>query len=94
MKDLIGKAKMNKSSLPQKIRVKKTNIFDQEKIAREFNRFYANVGPLLAKQTLESGNTFESYLVKTSGTMQHKSVSTNKLTDALFSLKLNKSRVS
>ena len=42
MKDLIGKAKMNKSSLPQKIRVRKTAIFNQEKIATEFNRFFAN----------------------------------------------------
>ena len=47
MKDLVGKAKMNKSSLPQKIRVKKkTDIFDQEKIVTEFNRFFANVGPI------------------------------------------------
>ena len=91
MKELIGKAKMNESLLPQKIRVKKTDIFDQEKIATEFNRFFANVGPMLAKQIPESKNTFESYLVKTSAKMQHKSVSINELRDAFFSLKLNKS---
>ena len=91
MKDLIGKAKMNKSSLPQKIRVKKTDIFDQEKIATEFNRFFGNVGPMLAKQIPESKNTFGSYLVKTSATVQHKSVWINELSDAFFSLKLNKS---
>ena len=65
MKDLIGKAKMNKSSLatmPQRIRVKKTDIFDQKKISTEFNRFFAHVGPMLAKQILESKNTFESVL--------------------------------
>ena len=65
MKDLIGKAKMNKSSLatmPQRIRVKKTDIFDQKKISTEFNRFFANVGPMLAKQILENKNTFESVL--------------------------------
>ena len=65
MKYLIGKAKMNKLSLLQKIRVKKTYIFDQEKIATELNRFFANVGPMLAKQIPESKNTFESCLVKT-----------------------------
>ena len=79
MKDLIGKAKMNKSSLPQKIRVKKADIFEQEKIATEFNRFFANIGPMLAKQLPEIKNTFGSYLVKTSATMQHKSVSINEL---------------
>ena len=69
MKVLIGKTKMNKSSLSQKIRVKITDIFDQEKIAVEFNRFFANVGPIIAEQVPESKNTFESYLVKTSTTM-------------------------
>ena len=62
MKDLVGKAKMNKSSLSQKIRVNKTDIFDQEKIAPEFNRFFANVDPMLAKQIPESKNTFEIHL--------------------------------
>ena len=81
---------MNKLSLPQKIRVKKTGISDQEKIATEFNRFFANVGLVLAKEIPESENTFESYLVKTSATMQHKSVSINELRIAFFSLKLNK----
>ena len=37
VRDLIGKTKMKKSSLPQKVRVKKTNIFDPEKIPTEFN---------------------------------------------------------
>ena len=73
MKDLAGKAKMNKSSLPQKIGVKKTDIFDQKKIEIEFNQLFANAGPILAQQISESENTFEIYLVKTSAIMQHKS---------------------
>ena len=63
---------MNKSQLPQKIRVKKNDISDQEKIATEYCRFFANAGPMLAKQIPESKKTFESYLVKTSAKMQHK----------------------
>ena len=90
IKVLIGKTKMNKSSLSQKIRVKISDIFDQEKIAIEFNRFFAHVGPILAEQIPESKSTFESYLVKTSTTMQHKSVSINKLRDTFFPFKLNK----
>ena len=91
MKDLIRKAKMNKSLLPQKIRVKKTDMFEQEKITTEFNGFFANVDPIRAKQIPESENALESYLVKTSATMQHKSVLINELRDAFLSLKLNKS---
>ena len=92
MKDLIGKVKINKSSLPQTVRVKKTDIFDRKKIATDFNQFLASVGPILAKQIPESENTFESYLVKTSAIMQHKPVLINELRDAFFSFKLNKSR--
>ena len=82
---------MNKSSLPQKIVVKKTDIFDQKKIEIEFNQLFANAGPILAQQISESENTFEIYLVKTSAIMQHKSVSINELRDPFFSLKLNRS---
>ena len=38
----------------------------------EFNGFFGNVGPILAKQNPKRENTFESYLVKTPATMQHK----------------------
>ena len=51
------KAKMNKLLLPQKIRVKETDMSNQEKIATEFNRFFANFGPILAKQIAENKNT-------------------------------------
>ena len=77
--------------LPQKIGVKKTNIFDHEKIATEFNRFFANVGPMLTIQIPERKNTFESYLVKTSAKMPNTSVPINELRDAFFSFILNKS---
>ena len=86
MKDLTGKTKMNKSLLPQKIRIKKTDIFDQDKIATEFNQFFANAGPMLAKQIPKTKNTFESYLVKTSTTMKHKSVSINETLSSLLNL--------
>ena len=67
------------------------DIFDQEKIATEFNRFFANVGSTLAKQIPESENSLESYIAKTFATMQHKSFSIVELRDAFFSLKLNES---
>ena len=52
-------------------------MFDQEKIATEFNRFFANVSHILVKHFPESKYIFESYLVKTSATLQHKSASIN-----------------
>ena len=91
MKDLTGEAKMNKPSLLQKQQSEKTDTFDQQKIATKFSQFFANVDPLLANEILESENTSESYLVKTSAIMQHKLASTNELKDAFFSLELNES---
>ena len=38
MKYVIGKAKMNKSLVPRKLELKKNGIFDQEIIAKEFNK--------------------------------------------------------
>ena len=87
----MGRLKSTNHRCRKRSELKKTDIFDQENIATEFNGFFANVGPILAKQIPESENTFESYVVKTSATMQHKSVSINELRDAFFSLKLNKS---
>ena len=72
----MGSPIINKSSLPQKIRVRESDIFGQEKIATEFHRIFANVSPgsLLRKHIPKSENTFESYLVKTSVTMHQKSI--------------------
>ena len=91
MKELIGKAEMNKSSLSQKVRVKKADIFDQKINSDKIQSIFANVGRMLAKKIPESENTFENYLVKTTSTMQHKSILINELRDAFFTLNLNKS---
>ena len=84
MKDPLGRLKWTNHRCHKKLKLKKTDIFDQEKIATEFNWFFANVGPILAKQVPESENTFESYLVNSSATTQHKSVSINELRDSFL----------
>ena len=89
MKDFIGKAKRTNYHCHKKF--KKLTYFDQEKIATEFNQFFANVGSILAKQIAESKNTFESYLVKNSSIIFYKSVLINEFRDASLSLKRNKS---
>ena len=48
------------------------------------------VGPILAKKIPGIEDTFESYPVQTSATMQHKLVLINNLRDIFLSLKLNK----
>ena len=42
MKEILGKCTTKSSTLPTKITVNKTDIFDTKKIADEFNNFFTN----------------------------------------------------
>ena len=50
---LIGKAKINKSSLPPKIITDKTEILGETNIASEFNSFFRDLDFKLAKKIPE-----------------------------------------
>ena len=49
MKEILGKCTTKSSTLPTKITVNKTDIFDTKKIADEFNEFFTSIGTDLAK---------------------------------------------
>ena len=53
MKELTGKAKINKSSLPPKIVTDKTEVLGETNIANEFNNFFTDTGLKLAKKIPE-----------------------------------------
>ena len=91
MKELIGKVKIKKSSLPFKIVIDKTEILGEKNIAYEFNNFFTDIGLKLAKKIPESSQPFESYMKKVNSEMENKPLSINELKDAFFSLKINKS---
>ena len=90
MKELIGKVKIKKSSLPFKIVIDKTDILGEKNIANEFNNFFTDIGLKLAKKIPESSQPFESYMKKVNSEMENKPLSINELKDAFFSLKINK----
>ena len=50
MKEILGKCTTKSSTLPTKITVNKTDIFDTKKIADEFNNFFTNIGTDLANK--------------------------------------------
>ena len=50
MIELIGKVRLKSSNLPRKITDKKVDLFDQTKIAHEFNSFFTNIGKNLANK--------------------------------------------
>ena len=91
MKELIGKVKLKSSNLPRKITVNKVDLFDQTKIAREFNFFFTNIGKNLASKIPNASTPFEYFVNKSDFVMETKPLSMNELKDAFYSLKSNKS---
>ena len=59
MKELIGKTTLKSSKLPQKITVNKVDLFDQIKIAHEFNSFLENIGKILASKVPNASTSFK-----------------------------------
>ena len=91
MKELIGKIKLKSSNLPRRITVNDVDIFDERKIANEFNTFFTSIGSKLASKIPNASTTFESYINKPDSIMETKQLSINELKDPSFSLKINKS---
>ena len=50
MKQLIEKMTIKSSNLTRKITINKVDLFDQTKIAHDFNSFFTNIGKNLASK--------------------------------------------
>ena len=90
MKELTGKIKLKSSNFPRKITVNEV-IFDERKIANEFNSFFRNIGSKLASKIPNASTTFEYYINKPDSIKEIKELSMNELKDTFSSLKINKS---
>ena len=55
-----------------------------DKIANEFNKYFADIGPSLAKNNPDPLMLFESFLKRVNTTLPSKSLSINELEDAFF----------
>ena len=91
MKELIGKILNTELTLPKKLVMEKKGITEIKYIAKEFNNVFTNIGPNLAKKLPNSSNSFNSFLNQTHSILEKNSLSKNKLKEAFFSLKTNKS---
>ena len=81
---------LKSSNLPRKITVNK-DLFDEIKIAHEFNPFFRNVGKSLASKIRNASTPFEYFVNKSDVVIETKPLSMNELKDAFYSLKSNKS---
>ena len=82
MKEILGKCTTKSSTPPTKITVNKTDIFDAEEIADEFNNFFSNIGTDLANKTPNASKPFDSYITKANTTIE---------SQPFFSFKIDKS---
>ena len=91
MKEILGKSNTKSSTLPTKITVNKTDIFDAAKIADEFNNFFTNIGTDLTNKIPNASKLFDSYITKANTSMKSQPLSINELKETFLSLKINKS---
>ena len=72
MKELIGKLEIKSSNLPRRITANEVDIFDERKIANEFNAFFTNIGNKVGSKIPNASTTFESYINKPDSIMKAK----------------------
>ena len=91
MKEIIGKAKIKKSSLLFTAVTDKTDILGETNIANEFDNFCTDIGLKLSTKIPELSQRFESYMKSVSSEMENKPFSISELKQ-VFSLSINKSK--
>ena len=87
MKEILGKCTTKSSTLPTKITVNKTDIFDAAKIADKFNKFFTNIATDLANKIPNVSKPFNSYKTKANTSIESQPSSINELKDAFSHLK-------
>ena len=84
MKEILGKCTTKSSTLPTKITVNKTDIFDTKKIADEFNKFFTNIGTDLANKIPNASKRFDFYITKVNTSMESQPLSITELKKCFF----------
>ena len=80
-----------KSNFPWKLKIGNKIKTGEDEIANDFNKYFADIGPSLAKNISDPSMAFESSLKKVSTTLPSEFLSINELKDGFFSLKAEKS---
>ena len=91
IKESIGKRNCHDQNFPKKIVVDGKDITGEELIAKSFNKYFAEIGPKLAKNIQQSSVNFESFMKTCDSTQAERAFTINELKDTFFSLQINKS---
>ena len=90
MKEIIGKAKIKKSSLLFTALTDETGVPWETNIANEFNNFCTDIGLKLSTKIPELSQRFESYMKSVSSEMENKPFSISELKQSFFLYQLIK----
>ena len=66
-------------------------ITETESVAENFNKYFTQIGPNLAKDIGTSTKSFNKYIKKHGTTQSEKAISVNEFKNAFFSLRIDKS---
>ena len=91
MKEITGKCKVNSNRFPKPINVNGKSIKKNNLIAEEFNKYFTNVGPILASKIQNTSKTFDNFLFPVQKNMEHKDLTFEEFEKASKSVKHNKS---
>ena len=78
-------------TFPQKLRIVSKIKTGEDETTKEFDKYFADIGPPLAKNIPDPSMLFQSVLKRVNTTLLSQSLSLNELKSAFFSLKANKS---
>ena len=91
IKECIGKKKYNHENFPKKLVINNKDITNVDLIAENFNKYFSDIGPKLAKNIEVSSIDFRSYIKEHESVQSECDLTVNELKEAFFSLKINKS---
>ena len=91
IKKCIGKKKYSHENFPKTLLINNKDITNVDLIAENFNKYFSDIGPKLAKNIEVSSIDFRSYIKEHDSIQSEGDLTVNELEEAFFSLKINKS---
>ena len=91
IKEILGKNALNSKKLPNLIILEGKSIFEEKEIATEFNKFFTEVGPKLAKKVKKAKKKYSDYLRMSDKKLKFSLLTKEELDEAIKSLQKHKS---
>ena len=90
IKECIGKKKYRHENFPKRLVINNTDITNADLIVENFDKYFSDIGPKLAKNIEVSTINFKSYVKEHQNVQSECDLTVNEL-KAFFSLKINES---